>query len=794
MSKVNINSKSILAKLMAAEDVHVTHNPKAKTASFNVKTRELTLPIFKDMNGVIYDGFVSHEIGHALYTPMDELLEAITVKKISKSLLNIVEDARIEKLVKIKFPGCVKMFASFYSKLFAGGFFGHTPVDQMKFIDRINVYFKVGPLSAIQFNKEEQVLVDLVAKTKTYSDVVEVSQLIKEFVKMNKEPMPEMPEEDENALPEMSEYEELEPQEVEVEEDEDAEQSIPDEDADTEDGEAEEEDVPGTGDEVESDEDEDEDNEWDEGCKENDENAEDSDEDDADEVDGDTDITGDADEEVEGDDDSDEYDAEEGDTVDSDGDAGGEGAGDNDNEELTDEELEEELESDTQNEFDEKFEKDAVENNQNNTYEEFHIDHIKNVPENVVTYKEGIAECLEFYDGRQDVVDRIKDEYKNLSNTTKPLVKHLMKIFDQKKSASLYERTRTCKSGVLDTNKMHAYKTVEDIFKRGNVIKKGKNHGFVIVVDFSGSMKEIMLPTMRQLLTLATFCRKANIPLEVYSFTQGKDLKGLNVKPFEEFTFTATNVHMNQLLSASMNKKEFSFMSAMLWNFACQLDNSYYARDFPKKLFNMSGTPLAQAILLTSSIVMDFKKAHNVEICNTIFMTDGCGHGGQMFKAEGEIINRRNAGMYKSYGANAYFNIVDDVTKQATMHVLDSDNNVSFEDVLYQSLKDRTGSSVMTIRLQNPRVPKYTRKRVFEEFGLEFTPAQKAFTKEGYLVAENRYGVDQGFIINTNIMSETKAEMPKHVDATNAKREFNKKAKAMGANRFIFNKMMELLA
>jgi hypothetical protein len=59
------NSKSILARLMAQEDLTVVHN-RVATASFDTKARVLTLPIWTDMNGDLYDLLCGHEVGHAL--------------------------------------------------------------------------------------------------------------------------------------------------------------------------------------------------------------------------------------------------------------------------------------------------------------------------------------------------------------------------------------------------------------------------------------------------------------------------------------------------------------------------------------------------------------------------------------------------------------------------------------------------------------------------------------------------------------------------------------------------------
>ena len=63
--------KGRLAKLLATENLVVEHK-NCETAQFNVETRVLTLPIWKISSNDVYDALVAHEVGHALYTPMQE--------------------------------------------------------------------------------------------------------------------------------------------------------------------------------------------------------------------------------------------------------------------------------------------------------------------------------------------------------------------------------------------------------------------------------------------------------------------------------------------------------------------------------------------------------------------------------------------------------------------------------------------------------------------------------------------------------------------------------------------------
>ena len=119
-----MKKKSTLAKLLSNEDINVVHK-HMETAYFDSKKRELGLPIWKDedMTKDIYDLMVCHEIGHALWTPLD-MLEKAALRKINHSFVNIIEDARIERFVKEKYAGSIGCFNRGYNELIAKDFFG----------------------------------------------------------------------------------------------------------------------------------------------------------------------------------------------------------------------------------------------------------------------------------------------------------------------------------------------------------------------------------------------------------------------------------------------------------------------------------------------------------------------------------------------------------------------------------------------------------------------------------------------------------------------------------------------
>ena len=109
---INKESKGYLAKLLATENITIQHK-KVKTAYFDVKNRVLCLPIWKNMGNDVIDLLISHEVGHALFTPSDGWEKAID-KGIQHSFLNVIEDARIEKLIRRRYPGLKQSFIKCY--------------------------------------------------------------------------------------------------------------------------------------------------------------------------------------------------------------------------------------------------------------------------------------------------------------------------------------------------------------------------------------------------------------------------------------------------------------------------------------------------------------------------------------------------------------------------------------------------------------------------------------------------------------------------------------------------------
>jgi len=179
-----VQSKSILAKLMATENL-IVEQRKTRTASFDVASRVLTVPILDDnIAPELYDLFMGHEVGHALFTP-PELLEQCQDQELTFSVMNVIEDARIERKMKAKYPGLKQPFIIGYKDLIDRNFFNTENIDlgQLNFIDRANMYFKLGVASGIYFtNNTEQDLIEEIIATETIQDVLTTTRNVMDYL------------------------------------------------------------------------------------------------------------------------------------------------------------------------------------------------------------------------------------------------------------------------------------------------------------------------------------------------------------------------------------------------------------------------------------------------------------------------------------------------------------------------------------------------------------------------------------------------------------------------------------
>jgi hypothetical protein len=114
---------------------------------------------------------IGHEVGHALFTTDDYIKE--DGSRALHGYMNVIEDVRIEKKIKNKYPGLRASFLRAYRELNERDFFEIKGRDMSKLllIDRINLYYKCGFNCGVKFTTEEMEFVRAADRCDSIEDV-----------------------------------------------------------------------------------------------------------------------------------------------------------------------------------------------------------------------------------------------------------------------------------------------------------------------------------------------------------------------------------------------------------------------------------------------------------------------------------------------------------------------------------------------------------------------------------------------------------------------------------------------
>ena len=542
---VNQEIKSQLAKLLATEDLIVEHK-KVETAEFNVHTRVLTLPKWEKASNNVYDALVAHEVGHALYTPDVEWFKTLDIPH---SFVNIVEDVRIEMLMKRRYAGIAKTFYNGYNELNDQDFFdidGKNLTD-FNLADRVNLYYKVGSWNDISFSDAETPILDLIKNAETFDDTLSAAEALYNFCKQ--------------------ELENKQTQEIDIEQDYDI-------------------DLKGSGDRSFDSSDDSNLTVPESGSSNSPESG-----------------SG-------------------GDVAPSGMDAGGD--------------FVKEPEVRTESTLAEAL-KDLTDTRSNleNTYFELPKLDLKHV---IIT-NEFIHKIIDLswvdqqenwkkHSSVSDIFEETDEKYFEFKRNAQKEVNYLVKEFECKKSASAYARATTARTGVLDTANLHTYKYNEDLFKKISVVPEGKNHGLVFILDWSGSMSNVILDTLKQLYNLIWFCKKVSIPFEVYAFTNDFPPMEHYKSAYEKkdgLALVHETFSLMNLFSSKVKGKDLEKQLKNIFRIGMCSDHNYWTRFSVPLGMSLSGTPLNETIIALHQILPQFKKQHNLEKVQCVILTDGEG-------------------------------------------------------------------------------------------------------------------------------------------------------------------------
>lgn len=582
--------KSQLAKLLATENLTVQHQ-KISTAKFDPQNRVLYLPIWQNMTGIIYDLLVGHEVGHALYTPAEGWHDAVTDEDKNrnyKNFLNVVEDARIEKKVKRKYPGLNSAFRMAYHELNLRDFFGikGRDVNEMPFIDRLNLYSKSQwSASWIKFSANEELLVKEVQAAETWDDVLRITNKIYAY---SKDEQHEMALEYHDELMRQMAEDDAEQEEYDLE-------AYGDEDYDDDDD--------GYGD---GDSDEDEFEEGETASERSKAGGEQNPEDD---------------------------DLQNGKYINHEKESH---PGDKD-------------QFDPKCMTDENYRRNETQLLDDKCKEFVYVDIPKPIMKNIITPAKRVHELMnisykEFIKEGYFTADKPMQLVNEFKRRNERYVSLLAKEFEMRKAAKAFSKSKLSDTGDIDINKLSSYKFDDNIFRKVLMTPKGKSHGLVLLLDRSGSMSKNMAGSIEQVLVLSMFCRKVNIPFIVYGFTESSHVRAIDLgihpdsrefkidytqtEKYNSFTnnigeMKFDNVQLREYLNSKMSNVEFS---SALKNM-CMLMEGYksdnYRRTERPESEQLNNTPMTQAIVATAEVMKNFKRNHNLDICSLVIVHDG---------------------------------------------------------------------------------------------------------------------------------------------------------------------------
>ena len=234
--------------------------------------------------------------------------------------------------------------------------------------------------------------------------------------------------------------------------------------------------------------------------------------------------------------------------------------------------------------------------------------------------------------GNSKVFDYVDTNFQTFKKSAQKEVNYLVKEFECRKSADAYSRATTARTGILDTTKLHTYKYNEDLFKKVSIIPDGKNHGLIFILDWSGSMNEVIMDTLKQLYNLIWFCKKVSIPFRVYAFTYefncvtyDENGKAIMLKSHYEkkdgLLAVDDRFSLMEFFTSDVSGKEIERQMKNIWRCAYSL-RWWTEYSCPHRL-GLTGTPLNESLLCLHQIIPQFKNQHKLQKVQCVVLTDG---------------------------------------------------------------------------------------------------------------------------------------------------------------------------
>lgn len=699
-------SLSIFARALASENISFSFDSKADTASFDIKGRHLTMPVWK-VSETVQTMLVAHEISHALWTPYEQAntlfdqAEADGYKiPLLQRICNVIEDVRIEKLMKDKFPGTRRDFFLGYKELYEADLFRLKSVDWtgQNIVSRINAHFKWGQpgFITVPFDADEAGLLDEVDACASYEDVFNLAKRLYDLPMMK----------DVVKKAEEAEADGLKPER-----------------------------------------------------------------------------------------------------------------------------------GDTQNPCNDLMDTDipgAGKKSGNKCHSPTVVIPVVDGLQDAILSTTDILESFELQGKNYPSVNM--DDYRQFVRESDSFVRQLVAQFERRKAADAIRKERPKQTGQLNLDRLHQYRTHDDIFLSKIVKQDGKNHGIVFLIDFSGSMGMTIGNCYLQVLQLVWFCEKAKIPFEVFGFT---DVNMASLSKYEQQYEAWRKKNPNAYYSDFMKQFNIKIVGpdmnaldhghARLISLASSRDDAdkrekllahmYEATVLQKRPlpFAMNGTPTVECVAYASQFIKEWITANNIQIPTLMIVTDGSPNG--VSRRETPILTNRKKDENDREEQNIYFigedgtlTVVDNITETTTrMHRKDMTGCVGNEVVgmMLNAMRTKFNARLVGMFVGGNTLAEGTfahfcmsedERRKSHRTAIADSPrfkAAKECYKDGCIVLhpDAFHGYDAYFLVKTpKIVSDEEAIADAGATFTKVKNQFVKTMGQRSGSRVFLTRYVDIVA
>jgi hypothetical protein len=344
-----------------------------------------------------------------------------------------------------------------------------------------------------------------------------------------------------------------------------------------------------------------------------------------------------------------------------------------------------------------------------------------------------------------------------------------------------------------------------------------------MILDWSGSMADNIYGCIKQVMELSFFCKKVNIPFEVYSFMEadpGEDSKDGSYKQNPvSFHYkngdlvTDCRVRLRNYLSSRMNSKDYN---NGLLNM-CILANRYKHRGAGYSYTRFSHypcprddelrcTPLNGAILLSEHVIRKFRKDNNLQSVHSVLLTDGESSGSiHNYDITKDSENARRSGRGGIFEDKCNVYIKDTKTKKNHLIMKGGfyGRGAAITPALLDIVRDRLGINIVGFfilnNFTNSNLWRYVPKRehVTYDAGQTFFKewVQKA-KKDGWFI-KDQSGYDEYYVIKGESLKQDLIVDDLNVNpdmtAHRMTQNFMKKNNAFKTNRVILSRFIDLI-